>query len=1454
MARKRFTDFSSSTAVTLHSFLVTAALLPLLSTPLWAIPSPDLVVNFVASAAQVLGLLTVAAGSFAYSGAKRRSTRGQAAPARRWPFHVCLVLLLVSVSANVLQHFAAVDEKNQRLQTNLWRSSTEAGKKVGDINLKTLSVSEQEKRPEAIRTEDLALWMQEGRPLNLIDVREPEEVEMGYIAGAWHRRYPDLDKDRTGLIVEGKETVLLCESGNRSGELCGKFLADKLPCRFVIGGYEKWVAEGRPLAEAKERTGSEIRDIADYPNKHVLLDTPEVMELLEREKAIFVDVRYPGDFDQGHLPDAFNITLRKMLKEEIEPALRSLPKRPVIAPCYDKRSSFYALILGLRLHRLGYDYRGRYTVPHEFAEKVSDKAWAAQWKEAQEGKTFFGMLSQPLSGILGWAERLTGSLVWAIVLVVVLLRILVLPLSVKADRDQIVQRRLAPSIRELKRGLSSDPQRLSRATMALYRKSRLTLGRNLAGTIVQVLLFILFFTVVGTAGQSSNEALIWAPSLANPDPYYVLPSIVGLLIFIFLCWNAEKRTPLRIAGHVACGLLLFGITYELRTAVNFYLAVNLSLLILQSRLVRWRIAWKEAEASKGSPKPAEPATLLPPTGIVPLRQAHLTPGTGNKAIRLGRMLELGIPVPDGFVVTDHALSREGESLQLTEDEKRQVVKLWRAIGAEKVAVRSSGLNEDGANKSYAGVFESVLNVTEDRFLHALAEVHASLQASRVAAYSGEAKERGGIVVQKMVPAEFAGVLFTEHPGSTGCMLVELVKGLGDALVSGAATPRSFRYGRYSGRLLEAHEPPMDLRPLLELGRKVEEAFGRPQDIEWAYAEGKFFLLQARDITTSSSNGGDSDSLIQVERRRLLVLAEKSISAAREEGLDIKCEDDPVIFVQNELSELLPRPTPMSLSFMDSLWGPGGSTDLACRSLGIPFDVAESGPPMVTTIYGSLYISQIEARRRLRRGPGATASFKLARAAESLEQEMRSFFTGFLKEVRLLEALDLKQLSLDELRELLGIWSRRFITETYVQAERINVAADFYVKVAKKEIEKRQLDPSIYLGRLSGTVVHEAMSILPAIQTGERRVEDFLAVFGHRAPTDYELSQPRYAESPQVVLEMASRAQGTKSRDPELPPPEESRDKVFLLAVDRARRFQVLKEEAKHHSLRELALLRKVLVEIGERLELGNDIFYLTLEEAQSLTAREKLNDAVDLIDDRMHAAEAFKEFRSLPTELRMTHLEAATKDEPAARAAHSHLRGTRVAGGKDVQGRVRVVAEPSDINSFRKGEILVARFTDPTWTPLFPLASGVITEVGGWLSHAAIVAREYNVTCIVGAAGALSSLATGDIVELKADGSISKVAVLAPTRAPRVRRSESISLVFQGRIVEAMLMDISATGALVDAPLEIQAGQSVHIQIPLHGEAVQGEIVRREGAKSYGIRFSKPIPHLPQDGGGPVKN
>jgi hypothetical protein len=141
-------------------------------------------------------------------------------------------------------------------------------------------------------------------------------------------------------------------------------------------------------------------------------------------------------------------------------------------------------------------------------------------------------------------------------------------------------------------------------------------------------------------------------------------------------------------------------------------------------------------------------------------------------------------------------------------------------------VRSCASDEDSAKHSFAGVFESVLNVPRDGLETAIRKVRASFEAPRVKSYAATAGA-GSVLVQRMVAAEYA--LFTRDPSASGLSIIELVKGTAEKVVSGAARPLTFRYGRVSGRQFGDASPPIDLRPLLALGQQAEQ-LNRPMRV------------------------------------------------------------------------------------------------------------------------------------------------------------------------------------------------------------------------------------------------------------------------------------------------------------------------------------------------------------------------------------------------------------------------------------------------------------------------------------------------------------------------------------------------------------------------------------------------------------------------------------------------
>jgi len=237
---------------------------------------------------------------------------------------------------------------------------------------------------------------------------------------------------------------------------------------------------------------------------------------------------------------------------------------------------------------------------------------------------------------------------------------------------------------------------------------------------------------------------------------------------------------------------------------------------------------------------------------------------GGKGGMLARMFQSGYPVPEGFVVLPSSFQGE----KLNSQAWNEILTLLSAIRKNNqgalFAVRSSALSEDSTQASYAGEFETVLNVGSDKEIEeAIYTVFRSRHSERVKVYSSvqgmDLSHQIAVVVQLMVPSEISGVLFTADPisGSFSNMVGNYVYGLGEQLVSGEVNAHDFRISRPKGKYDGPKELMKYAKKLYRYAAKLEKEQGSAQDIEWAVANGKLYILQARPITTLSS--GDLDT-------------------------------------------------------------------------------------------------------------------------------------------------------------------------------------------------------------------------------------------------------------------------------------------------------------------------------------------------------------------------------------------------------------------------------------------------------------------------------------------------------------------------------------------------------------------------------------------------------------------
>jgi rhodanese-related sulfurtransferase/membrane protein insertase Oxa1/YidC/SpoIIIJ/phosphohistidine swiveling domain-containing protein/molybdenum-dependent DNA-binding transcriptional regulator ModE len=1321
--------------------ICTAGILVLaFETSAFAIPSPELVVGSFTSISQLFALGSALLGGGATVATLRMRSRGAQS---RSIFAVALgafVLLAVSVGFNIYQYTSHSNDKQARLEATLTRPMPNIAGRSLDPTLKEVSYADQLRNPRGISTEDaeklLGATLRGERPdVTFLDIREDSETEMGSLPGATHVRFPDLPYSKVDLA--NKTAILFCHNGNRSYETCQALAAMGIDCRFIVGGLEKWLVEKRSLTGLNARTLADLRGVPPYRNQKALLDTSDVRDLVVKKGAIFVDVRYPGEFASGSLPGAINLPIRPTPTEQLKARIAQLPHKPIIAPCYDRRSCFFSEVLGLELERAGYDYRGKYTLPWEYSIPTKPRPYIEEWlKEART--SWWAKASDRLAHVLtslgGWI-----GIIPAVLLLAIISRLLVLPFSVKAERDQIKSRAVEDELVDLKARFKEDPPRMARAINGFYKRHGITPMRNLIALLFLPIM-ALALTAVQKAISTESNQFAWISNLAERDHWFVLPVLFAALISLYIDVAFVRTRLHRLAVWTAVFPLFIATGALFSAGTDIYLVMSAALLIVQriwvSGLVpRLWLAWRRSR-------------LAP--GIYLLGDVQNLAGHGNKAYRLAQMRAAGLPAPGGLLLTPRFLM---DFPMYAPDERRAILdRLWHRLASERLAVRSSASGEDSANNSFAGVFESVLDVDRDGLEAAICKVQASFEAASVKSYAATGGA-GSVLMHRMLPAEYAGVLFTRDPSAGGLMMVEMVKGTAENLVSGTVRPWTFRCGRVTGKQYGDGVAPIDLTPLLALGRQAEDLFGCPQDIEWTYTEGRYYLLQSRDITRVLASE-DDESTVKADLARVLDLAKGAAA-------------DEVVFAKNELSEMLPRPTPLSLSLMETLWASGGSVDRAARNLGFSYRAAEDSTYLVT-ILGRLYVNKREEKSR-GFSIGPIASRKLLRGADRIEREFRDeFLPRFLADIRLAETADFNRLATPELIEEIVRLRDRFANETHVEVDAINIAANFYLDRARRELSAAGLDPSSFLGNIPQTFESHAIAEAAAAPADSRHWFLIRSV-GHRAAFDYELAEPRYSENRHLLTGLVV-AKGGVSRP--TAPADAGLSKHLSKLVGIARRFQALKEDAKHHSLRELAVLRRAVLALDRQLGLGGLVFHLTFDEITTVRGQETKAlraTALRRRDDAVHLQAA----ASLPFALTPFELEAISAGSVAeARERGGVIRGTRVSGNRVVEAHACVISEvevehSSALASFRDGDIIVAPMINPSWLPYFSRAGGFVSEVGGWLSHTAILAREHDVPMIVGADG-LSNIANGSLLRLHLDGQVEVLAQQEPQASARM--------------------------------------------------------------------------------------
>jgi phosphoenolpyruvate synthase/pyruvate phosphate dikinase len=253
---------------------------------------------------------------------------------------------------------------------------------------------------------------------------------------------------------------------------------------------------------------------------------------------------------------------------------------------------------------------------------------------------------------------------------------------------------------------------------------------------------------------------------------------------------------------------------------------------------------------------------------------------GGKASSLGEMTKIGLDVPGGFIITTRAY-RQFSGAGLSNKLEQQILDEFDSLASERVSVRSSAVAEDSSTSSWAGQFESYLNVTRDELLAKIKDCWNSVEAASAYAeqQAGEVDMTMAVIIQKMVDSEVSGVAFSQNPTTKNDdeIMIEATYGLGELLVQGMVIPDNYLIKKASLEIINKTISPKNTKlvfsegvnqevsvpseeatlpclndnqicRLSEVVINIENHYGTPQDIEWAFESDKFFILQSRPIT------------------------------------------------------------------------------------------------------------------------------------------------------------------------------------------------------------------------------------------------------------------------------------------------------------------------------------------------------------------------------------------------------------------------------------------------------------------------------------------------------------------------------------------------------------------------------------------------------------------------------
>lgn len=776
---------------------------------------------------------------------------------------------------------------------------------------------------------------------------------------------------------------------------------------------------------------------------------------------------------------------------------------------------------------------------------------------------------------------------------------------------------------------------------------------------------------------------------------------------------------------------------------------------------------------------------------------------GGKGANLGEMTRAGIPVPPGAVLTVQAYQRfmeynkidvsnkpdeiRGAILagNMPKDVQEEIAGFYRGLAEEaRVAVRSSATAEDLEDASFAGQQETFLNVQgEDMLINSIKACYASLWGDRAVSYR---KEKGydtqpvalAAVIQRMVESEAAGVLFTQNPanGKEDEMLINSSYGLGEAVVSGAVSPDEVictRDGHIIKQVIGSKEIKVvygkkqtvtvpvkaeeksklslttrQIKKLVDKGIEIETHYQSPMDIEWAFVGEELYILQARAITAKAAQTFEEAWMPPI----------RPINQKMKESLLFMLEKEPFSYC------------PLDYDFSMIL---GKQKEIIFAQGGIKIDnecgIDKDGFMSLPTLKFGLGKEIVHLPAMFKDMKNHPENVRKAKAVlKYAEPKIHAFANMDCSRMKMEDCLqgltDLYQLVTD-------VAYARFYYAVF-PGFLMNGKLEKYLKRVDQNLTAYNLlsglsyktaDINRDLGALAKRIkadhtLTEAVSagsgyeeITDQFPEADEWFQEFLAKHGYKSDFNcYCFTAKTWLEDKDRFLQVLKpllSAEGEKEMS--LTEGEncykellgkmtygmkEKQQKEVVRQAECYRFYHVFREETQYLWETAFYACRKLLKRTADLLgATEGELWYLFWEELQEAMKRQKLNEEDwNKIGRRRELRPTVEEY------WRRQQWEALKGDEKT-------IKGISGSTGEAI-GEVCIVTSPAEFCRLKKGDILVCRYTDPEWTPLFTLAAAVVSDTGGALSHAAIVAREYHIPAVLATGCATTQLKDGEKV------------------------------------------------------------------------------------------------------------